>query len=108
TGVWRMEEFYQGNAATLTRYLTSVVGGMGLVGLGLAMVGLYGLVAYTVSRRTRELGIRMAIGAQPDSVLGMVSRHGTVLVAIGAGLGLALTVAVSGLLRSVFPSTAGV
>jgi putative ABC transport system permease protein len=43
TGVWTIEEFYDGNAATLTRYLTGVVGGMGLVGLGLAMVGLYGL-----------------------------------------------------------------
>jgi predicted permease len=104
TGVWTMEEFYDGNAATLTRYLTSVVGGMGLVGLALAMVGLYGLVAYTVSRRTREIGIRMAIGAQPGSVLGMVMRHGTLLVTIGAAVGLALTVALAGLLRGVFPS----
>ena len=107
TGVWTMEEFYDGNTATLTRYLTRVVGGMGLIGLGLAMVGLYGLVAYTVSRRTREIGIRMAIGAQPGSVLTMVMRNGAMLVAVGATLGLALTVAVSGLLRSAFPSTAG-
>jgi ABC-type antimicrobial peptide transport system permease subunit len=105
TGVWTMEEFYEGNTATLTTYLTRVVGGMGLVGLGLAMVGLYGLVAYAVSRRTREIGIRMAIGAQPGSVLGMVMRHGAWLVAIGAALGLALTIGVSGLLRSAFPSS---
>ena len=108
TGVWTMEEFYDGNAAGLTRYLTGIVGSMGLVGLGLAMVGLYGLVAYTVSRRTREIGIRMAIGAQPGSVLGMVMRHGTVLVAVGAVLGLSLTVAVSGLLRGMFPSSQGI
>ena len=108
TGVWTMEEFYEGNTATLTRYLTRVVGGMGLVGLGLAMVGLYGLVAYTVSRRTREIGIRMAIGAQSGAVLAMVMRHGALLVGVGAALGLSLTVAVSGLLRSAFPSGQGV
>ena len=105
TGVWTIEEFYTGNAAALSTYLTSVVGGMGLVGLALAMVGLYGLVAYTVSRRTREIGIRMAIGAQPGSVLRMVMRHGAVLVAVGATLGLGLTVALSGPLRAAFPST---
>ena len=105
TGVWTMEEFYKGNAATLTTYLTGVVGGMGLVGLALAMVGLYGLVAYTVSRRTREIGVRMAIGAQPGSILRMVVRQGAVLVAVGAAVGLGLTIAVSGALRSAFPST---
>ena len=105
TGVWTIEEFYEGNTATLTTYLTRVVGGMGLVGLGLAMVGLYGLVAYAVSRRTREIGIRMAIGAQPGSVLGMVMRHGAWLVGIGAALGLAMTIGVSGLLRNAFPSS---
>jgi predicted permease len=108
TGVWTMEEFYRGNAIGLSRYLTGIVGGMGLVGLGLAMVGLYGLVAYTVSRRTREIGIRMAVGAQPVSVLGMVMRHGAALVGAGAVLGLSLTVALTGLLRGMFPSTAGV
>ena len=108
TGVWTIEEFYKGNAAALSTYLTGVVGGMGLVGLALAMVGLYGLVAYTVSRRTREIGIRMAIGAQPGSVLRMVMRHGAMLVAVGAALGLGLTVALSGPLRAAFPSTQGV
>lgn len=108
TGVWTVEEFYRGNATGLSRYLTGIVGGMGLVGLGLAMVGLYGLVAYTVSRRTREIGIRMAVGAQPASVLAMVMRHGAVLVGAGAVLGLSLTAGLTGLLRGMFPSTAGV
>jgi predicted permease len=108
TGVWTIEEFYEGNTVVLTRYLTRVVGGMGVVGLGLAMVGLYGLVAYAVSRRTREIGIRMAIGAQPGSVLRLVMRQGVLLVGIGAAFGLALTVAAGGLLRGTFPSSAGI
>ena len=54
---------------------------MGLVGLVLAVAGLYGLVAYTVSRRTREIGIRMAIGASPADVLRLVMSKGVALVA---------------------------
>jgi predicted permease len=108
TGVWTMERFYQGNAISISRLLTSAVGGMGLVGLGLAMVGLYGLVAYAVSRRTREIGIRMAIGAVPGSVLRMVMRQGLVLAGVGAALGIALTIGVGGVLRAMFPTTQGI
>jgi len=61
-----------------------------------------------VSRRTREIGIRMAVGAQPVSVLGTVMRHGAALVGAGAVLGLSLTVALTGLLRGMFRSSAGV
>jgi predicted permease len=108
TGLWTMEEFYDGNTAIASRYLTGVVGGMGLVGLALAMVGLYGLVAYSVSRRTREIGVRMAIGAHPGSVVRLMMRQGAVLVTVGAAVGLGLTMAVSGALRGAFPSTQGV
>jgi ABC-type antimicrobial peptide transport system permease subunit len=61
---------------------------MGLVGLILALVGLYGLVAYTAGRRTREIGIRMAIGAERSNVLQMVMRQGLRLSLIGIGIGL--------------------
>ena len=77
------------------------------VGLGLAMVGLYGLVAYAVSRRTREIGIRMAIGAQPGSVLGMVMRHGLLLAGGGAVAGIADVRRCSGVLRAMFPVEPG-
>jgi predicted permease len=107
TGTWTMERFYAGNAVALSRLLTGVVGTMGLVGLGLAMVGLYGLVAYTVSRRTREIGIRMAIGALPGSVLRMVMRHGLLLATGGVVLGILLTFGVRGALGGMFPSSPG-
>jgi ABC-type antimicrobial peptide transport system permease subunit len=57
------------------------------VALALAAVGIYGIVAYTVSQRTREIGIRLALGARPATVLGMVIRSGMLLVAAGAALG---------------------
>jgi predicted permease len=101
-----MEEFYYGNATGVVATLTTVTGVMGLMGLVLAMVGLYGLVAYAAARRTREIGIRMAVGAQSSSVLRMVLRHGLVLAASGVVLGVVGSVAVSGLLRGIFP-TAG-
>ncbi len=62
----------------------------GLIGLLLAIMGLYAVVSYGVSRRTREIGIRVALGAAPRAVLGFVVREGLQLTAVGLGLGLAL------------------
>jgi predicted permease len=99
-----MEEFYYGNASGLVVMLTSVVGAMGLLGLLLALVGLYGLVAYAAARRTREIGIRMAVGAPATSVRRMVLRHGLALAAAGVILGVIGSFAAGGLIRSVFPN----
>jgi ABC-type antimicrobial peptide transport system permease subunit len=71
-----MEDFYRKRVVNTPNMIMQMVGSMGLLGLVLAMVGLYGLVAYSVSRRTREFGIRMAIGAQSSDVLGAVMRQG--------------------------------
>ena len=68
SSVRTIEEFYYGNAAGLVFALTRVTALMGLLGLSLALIGLYGLVAYVAARRTREIGIRMAVGA--PSVIG--------------------------------------
>jgi predicted permease len=99
-----MEAFYRMRAVSIVDVLVGTVAAMGLMGLGLAIVGLYGLVAYAASRRTREIGIRMAIGADRASVLGMVLRQGIVLAAAGLVLGLAASVGAGELLRAAFPS----
>jgi putative ABC transport system permease protein len=59
----------------------------------LASVGIYGLLAYSVNQRTREIGVRMALGAQPGSVLRMVLAHGLRLVSAGMGVGLVAALA---------------
>ena len=72
------------------RAAASVSGGLGIVGLLLAAIGIYGVTAYTVTRRTREIGIRIAMGAKTQDIVGMVLRQGMVLTTIGAVIGLVL------------------
>jgi putative ABC transport system permease protein len=70
----------------------------------LAVIGIYGLVAYAVSRRTREIGIRMALGADKQKILRLVMRQGMILVAYGLSAGLLLALALTRVLTSsIFP-----
>ena len=71
----------------------------GLLGLLLASVGIYGVTSYSVSQRTREIGIRMAIGAARGEVVGLVMRQGLTMVGLGAGIGLALAFGAAQLIR---------
>jgi predicted permease len=98
-----MEELYRMRATSIFNVLITLVAGMGAMGLGLAIVGLYGLVAYAASRRTREIGIRMAIGADRANVLRMVLRQGLVLALIGLAIGLVASVGAGQLLNAAFP-----
>ena len=61
------------------------------MGLALSLVGLYGLVAYSVSRRTREIGLRMALGASRPRVLSVVLRQGLGIAVLGVGIGLVVS-----------------
>ena len=99
-----MERLFQMRAISIFNVLITLVGGMGLMGLALAIVGLYGLVAYAVSRRTREIGIRMAIGADRAVVLRMILRQGLVLASVGLVVGLAASVGAGRAMRALFPS----
>jgi putative ABC transport system permease protein len=72
---------------------------MGGVALVLAAVGLYGVMAFNVSRRTREMGVRMALGAQPADVVRLIVRQGMIQLAIGLALGLGLAYALGRLLK---------
>ena len=87
---------------------SELVGTMGAVGLLLTIAGLYWSVAYNVSRRTREIGIRIAIGARPRDVLRLAMGRGLVLVGIGTGIGLAMGSAVEHLFNSMIFNAGGV
>jgi ABC-type antimicrobial peptide transport system permease subunit len=101
-----MQEFYQLRAVNLMQMIVVLVGAMGIVGLCLAMVGLYGLVAYSVSRQTREIGIRMAIGAKWSDILRLVLRQGLVLAATGVAAGIVGGLGLMRVLASLFDRTA--
>jgi predicted permease len=88
------------------RIAASVAAAVGLVGLLLAAMGVYGVTAYTAESRTREIGVRMALGAQRGDIIRMVLRHGMSLVVMGSIIGLALAMAGSRLLRSVLADVA--
>jgi putative ABC transport system permease protein len=95
-----MADHYGARAVRLPRMIVTTVASMGLSGLLLALVGLYGLMAYSVSRRTREIGIRMAIGAERSAVVGMLLRHGLALTLPGIAIGLVGTLFTSRLLAA--------
>jgi predicted permease len=104
TDVQTMNE-HLGLAFYPARMSASMLGLFSLLGLSLAMLGLYGLLAFVIRRRTREVGIRMALGAQKKDVMFLVFRQGGLLVAVGAALGLsaayAATRLVAGMLYGV-------
>ena len=70
------------------RFLTSILIGFSLVALSVAAIGIYGLIQYSIATRTREIGIRMAVGATAGEIFRMIIREGLKLSLMGAGIGL--------------------
>jgi len=87
-------------ALSLQRLFAQLTTAFGLLALLLAMIGLYGTVAYSVTRKTREIGIRMALGANPANVLSMVLRQGATLTLMGVALGVVAALGATRLISS--------
>jgi ABC-type antimicrobial peptide transport system permease subunit len=96
----RMMEEYLNDAMARERLIAFLSGFFGILALGLASVGLYGVMAYAVTQRTREVGIRMALGAQPGDVMRMIVRESMVPVLIGMLIGLVAALALGRLIAS--------
>jgi putative ABC transport system permease protein len=94
-----MTTVFSASSATLT-FIMLILGAAAAVTLVLAAIGLYGVMAYVVALRMRELGVRVALGAQPAAVAAMMTRQGLVLAGIGLAAGLAVFALLARFLRS--------
>jgi len=95
----RVMEEIVGAAVSTPRFVSLLLGAFAAVALALAAVGVYGVISYAVRRRTREIGVRVALGADRGSILGLVVRRGMVPVAIGLVLGVAGSLALHRLIE---------
>ena len=97
-----MEEFVDRSPAVfLRRYPFYLIGSFAALALVLAMIGLYGLISYSVLQRTREIGIRMALGAQRDQILKLMIRQGVMAALTGVVIGLIATLALTRVMATV-------
>ena len=94
-----LDEYVQDSVAD-TRFDTVLLGTLGAIAFVLTCVGLYGVISYNVSQQTRELGIRLALGAAPDGILRMVIRSGLLLCGTGVVIGLILSFMLTRLITS--------
>jgi ABC-type antimicrobial peptide transport system permease subunit len=96
-GVRLLREHF-GSALQQERSTATMIGALGILALLLAAVGVYGVVAYAVSQRVQEFGIRTALGARSGNVVGLVLRHAGRLAAVGIAMGMAASFALSKLI----------
>ena len=107
-GMRSYADLYRYHAVNGPGVAVEMVSTMGAVGLMLAIAGLYGLVAYNVSRRTREIGIRMAIGARPTDILRLMMGKGVILVGAGTAIGLVMGLGLERLMNTTLFNVGGV
>lgn len=91
---------YLGKSLSATRFRTGLMSAFGLTALLLAVLGIAGVMAYSVSRRTREMGIRLALGAEPTDVRGLVLREGVRLIVLGLMIGVTVALGVASTLAA--------
>jgi putative ABC transport system permease protein len=94
-----MQDVY-GKSLARTSFTLVMLGISGAMALALGIIGIYGVMSYTVSQRKREIGIRLALGAQGGDVLQMVLRQGTKLVLVGVAAGIAVALGLTRLMAS--------
>jgi len=98
--VLTMENAFSNNGLFVFRIVAILGGAFGLIALSLAIVGLYGVVSFVVGRRTQEIGVRMALGAQRADVLRMILRNGISLATVGVVIGTLVALSAAPLMRS--------
>jgi ABC-type antimicrobial peptide transport system permease subunit len=87
------------NASARTQFTMWLLAVAGIIALTLGAVGIYGVMAYGVSLRHREIGVRMALGARPSDVAQMISRQGVTLAGVGVVVGIAVAIVVTRFMR---------
>jgi ABC-type antimicrobial peptide transport system permease subunit len=99
SGVQTLQDIYDASMArtSFTLVMLGIAGGMALL---LGVGGLYGVISYSVAQRSREIGIRIALGAQPGAVTRMFVTHGLALAAVGVAIGLAVALSIMRLMSS--------
>ncbi len=98
-----VERFYDAIAVSVARVVLSLVSGIGLMGVTITVIGLYGLVSFAVNRRTREIGIRVAIGATYARIMRLLLSQGLTPAWVGIAVGMVLSVATVRVLGAVAP-----
>jgi ABC-type antimicrobial peptide transport system permease subunit len=95
-----MQEIYDGSLAT-TSFTLVMLGIAGAMAMMLGLIGIYGVISYAVSQRRREIGIRLALGAEPGALRWLFVRYGLVLAGAGTATGLAAAAGLTRLMKSV-------